>query len=259
MLNSWLRKHPEAAACVNKTSSCVCKIPHDPIPHIGVGATLEGTGNEKPCVPGGTLRQGDKCAVKCKDGFETIGESSEQVYVSCPDGALLYPTEPLECKIKCDSGRMDELKKQVQASGDKVVEGKAGALVRCGSNRALFDGKKEGLLECTQPKDQSVSQKVGSNMQCGACMRWTISLSGSSYTHAQWKTVKFDGNANTKFEVAAVPMGSRYDPNKNCHVWHQETQLVLRAVGDPEPIVGLSCGNQLITIKDIKKSPRKCS
>ena len=95
-------------------------------------------------------------------------------------------------------------------------------------------------------------------IRCAPCVRWTVKLSGSSYSHESWKAIPTDGNTESKFEVASVKTGSKWDPVKNCQQWHLESQLILRVRGREAPIKGLSCGNQLIQIEGISKEEGIC-
>jgi len=243
----WLKSTPAAYNCVNRTKSCRCHLP-EPIPHLGPGVTIKRTSK---CFPGARIEIGDKCEVSCEEDFVQVDPSNSR-FISCPDGALLYP-EPLRCKAKCDPSSLKALQEKVSRMGDTVREGLAGAEVTCGQGRSLPDGKKSGTLFCK--KGQLSSQQA-----CSDCVKWTLTLKGTSYTHRSWKKVEFDGNADTEFEIAAVATGSRLDPVRNCHKWNQGQQLLLRLKGgDGDILKALSCGNQVISIERKTKKPRKCN
>jgi len=279
-LNHWLTVNPDKAACVllKDQDHCKCKIP-EVLPHLTSGVMLirdEGDKGEEgeDCSPGSPLSTGGRCKLKCKEGYFPVASSSSWLggggggggektdddssvspsYVTCPDGALLYPEEPLRCKMRCKKASLDDIRRKVEANGDSVVQGLDGARIRCGKGRAMIDGKVENTLSC----GKDIKEEDLSSYRCAPCVRWTVNLSGSSYTHDSWKAITVDGNTESKFEVASVKTGSKWDPNKNCQQWHRETQLILRVRGREAPIRGLSCGNQLIQIGEIKKEEGIC-
>eukprot|EP00471_Norrisiella_sphaerica_P000130 CAMPEP_0184483376 /NCGR_PEP_ID=MMETSP0113_2-20130426/5027_1 /TAXON_ID=91329 /ORGANISM="Norrisiella sphaerica, Strain BC52" /LENGTH=687 /DNA_ID=CAMNT_0026863733 /DNA_START=153 /DNA_END=2216 /DNA_ORIENTATION=- len=254
---NWLRENPDAAACVNSDESCKCKIPES-LPHLGPGIQLdEEEDGSSRCVLGGFIRKGGKCKLKCKEGYRALENRRRvdgQNELACPDGAILYPSKPLQCKMECTDAQLDQIRAMIKGTGDHLNERDSGASLACGPGRAMADGKKSGVLNCALATSEDTIQLF----QCSECVSWKISLSGSRYTHDAWKTLSFDGSAATRFEVASVQTGSPHDPNKNCNRWNVPTQLILRVRGKEEPIAALSCGNQMIQIVDITKSPRTC-
>jgi len=248
-LANWLRTNPDARDCVNRTKSCRCRIPNI-IPHLGAGVMLDDS-QQAACRPGGTVNIFEACSLRCKEGFldPPQGLLGDLAKLACPDGSLLYP-KPIDCKAKCTHGMISALLAKDGQQGDKYVEGGTGVVVTCGQGRALSNGKKTDTVSCS---DGALEEKT----TCAACTTWTLDLEGSSYTHKSWKQVTFQGNENSKFEVAAVATGSEEDPNKNCAKFHQEHQLLLRLKNGPV-IKALSCGNQVIKIIAAKKQSRTC-
>jgi len=195
------------------------------------------------------LPLGGRCKVQCKAGFKRTGNAGDDVFVTCPDGAILYPA-PIQCRAECRADALDKLRTRAQAHGDQVRDDPTGAVLTCGAGRALRDGKKFGAVDCNKGE-------ITEAQECSKCTRWMVELKGTSYTHDDWKRVAFDGNERTKFQVAAVATGGAEDPVKNCQKWHQEHQLVLR-VKDGPIIKALSCGNQVIHIEQATPTTGRC-
>jgi len=244
----WLKENPDMYACVNKTQECFCELPEQ-IPHLGDNVVVASVASNPNCMSGGKIGIGEKCLVTCGSDYERLGDEKPR-YITCPDGALLYP-EPLTCRSKCKVDSVENLKEKVASLGDKVIDTKTGSKISCGNGRALFDGSKVGAVNCK-------NGQIGAFNQCAPCKKWTLTLKGTSYTHNSWKTVEFDGSADTKFEVVSVATKSKDDPVGNCFKWNQGQQLLLKVKGG-KMITPLSCGNQVINIEKTTSEARKCA
>ncbi len=252
-LGNWLQENKDARDCVERAAECTCRLPSGP--PLGTGTALR-EDEAAGCGAGGALKIGHKCEIVCADGYESVGAASHsKTWVSCYDGALLWPSDAkgIVCERPCAKDAFDTLSNTAASQGDVARRDKDGRVrVRCGAGRVTVDGKKETELECV---DGSYTE---SSQGCGKCVRWTVTLKGSSYTHSAWAKMTFDGSENTEFEVAPVKAGSPQDPVKNCQKFNRIHQLVLRVRRTQTIVAALSCDNQMIDIENVDKIERDC-